>query len=65
LAQVHYKKQVQEWKNTLLRGYERDLFDKYFNAFNHEDKLVNDYLHLLSEYDDGNEVVHPRNCCGD
>lgn len=49
LAQVHYKKQVQEWKNTLLRGYERDLFDKYFNAFNHEDKLVNDYLHSLSD----------------
>lgn len=49
LAQVHYKKQVQEWKNTLLRGYEQDLFDKHFNAFNHEDKLVNEYLHALSD----------------
>jgi len=48
-AQVHYKKQVQEWKNTLLRGYERDLFDKYFEAFNHEDKLVNEYLRSLSD----------------
>ncbi len=49
LAQVHYKKQVQEWKNTLLRGNDRDLFDKYFKAFNNEDKLVNDYLHALSD----------------
>jgi methyl-accepting chemotaxis protein len=49
MAQVHYKKQVQEWKNTLLRGYERDLFDKHFNAFNHEDKLVKEYLHALSD----------------
>lgn len=49
LAQVHYKKQVQEWKNTLLRGNDHDLFDKYFKAFNNEDKLVNEYLHALSD----------------
>ena len=49
LAQVHYKKQVQEWKNILLRGNERDLFDKHLKAFDNEDKLVNENLHTLSD----------------
>lgn len=49
LAQVHFKKQVQEWKNILLRGNEHDLFDKHLRAFNNEDRRVNEYLHSLSD----------------
>ncbi len=60
LAQVHYKKQVQEWKNTLLRGNERDLFDKHFKAFNNEDKLVNDYLHALSDMTEAMRLFIPE-----
>ena len=49
LTQVHFKKQVQEWKNILLRGNEHDLFDKHLRAFDEEDRRVNEYLQLLSD----------------
>lgn len=49
LSQVHFKKQVQEWKNILLRGNDRDLFDKHLTAFNEEEQKVNEYLKSLSQ----------------
>jgi methyl-accepting chemotaxis protein len=49
LAEVHFKKQVQEWKNILLRGNERDLYDRHLKAFNDEDRRVNEYLLSLSD----------------
>ena len=48
LAEVHFKKQVQEWKNILLRGNDKGLFDKHLAAFNEEDRKVNEYLQSLS-----------------
>jgi methyl-accepting chemotaxis protein len=49
LAQVHFKKQVQEWKNILLRGNEQDLYDKHLRAFDDEDRRVNESLQSLSD----------------
>lgn len=49
LSQVHFKKQVQEWKDILLRGNDKDLFDKHLLAFNEEDRKVNEYLKSLSK----------------
>lgn len=48
LSQVHFKKQVQEWKNILLRGNDKNLFDQHWKAFNEEDRKVNEYLKSLS-----------------
>ncbi|MBF0564195.1 MAG: methyl-accepting chemotaxis protein [Nitrospirae bacterium] len=35
-SQVHFKKQVQEWKDILLRGTDKAAFEKYHNNFSKE-----------------------------
>jgi methyl-accepting chemotaxis protein len=49
-AQVHFKKQVQEWKNILLRGQDPELFEKYRRAFQKEETAVMDALFTLKKY---------------
>ncbi len=39
-AQVNFKIQVQEWKNTLLRGSDRSQFDKYWGNFQERESVV-------------------------
>jgi methyl-accepting chemotaxis protein len=46
-AQVHFKKQVQEWKNILIRGRDAATFDKYKSQFTHEETIVRDELTSL------------------
>lgn len=43
-AQVHFKVQVQEWKNILIRGNDPAKFDKYLGAFGEQEKKVQDAL---------------------
>ena len=49
LAQVDFKVQVQEWKDTLLRGQDPDLYDKHFRAFSERSAKVRKDLASLAE----------------
>jgi len=43
-AQVHFKTQVQEWKNILLRGKDPEAFAKYSKGFDEEEEKVKERL---------------------
>ena len=60
LSQVHFKKQVQEWKDLLLRGQEKDLFDIHFKAFNEEDRKTGDYLKSLLKITSDTQITVPQ-----
>ncbi len=48
-AEVHFKRQVQEWKNMLLRGDEAEDFEHYHAAFIKEQAQVRKQLRSLIE----------------
>ncbi|MDE2439919.1 MAG: methyl-accepting chemotaxis protein [Betaproteobacteria bacterium] len=48
-AQHHFKLQVQEWKNILIRGGDPALYEKYLKAFASEEKLVAARLEAVQE----------------
>ncbi len=46
-SQVHFKRQVQEWKDILLRGHDKENFDKYLTNFTKEEAFVQSELNSL------------------
>jgi methyl-accepting chemotaxis protein len=48
-AQVHFKKQVQEWKNVLLRGHEPDALREHLASFDEEERVVQTSLSELRD----------------
>ncbi|HEX8963286.1 MAG TPA: methyl-accepting chemotaxis protein [Rhodocyclaceae bacterium] len=48
-AQVHFKTQVQEWKDVLIRGKDPAAFDKHLAGFNAQNQQTLDNLRLLRE----------------
>jgi methyl-accepting chemotaxis protein len=48
-AQVHFKRQVQEWKDLLLRGQERAQFEHYLDNFKREEARVQELLASLKQ----------------
>ncbi|HYW11682.1 MAG TPA: methyl-accepting chemotaxis protein [Longimicrobium sp.] len=50
-AQVHFKKQVQEWKNVLLRGFDPEMFARYLKGFGEEEAAVRADLQRLRRMD--------------
>ena len=56
-AQLHFKKQVQEWKNVLLRGHEPELYERYLNQFYAEERNTRNALEtLLLLLDEDSEI---------
>ena len=51
---VRFKTQVQEWKNTLIRGYDNKKREKYWTRFNaNAEGITQDYQRLLSRLPPG------------
>jgi signal transduction histidine kinase/CheY-like chemotaxis protein/HPt (histidine-containing phosphotransfer) domain-containing protein len=56
-AQVHFKRQVQEWKNVLLRGHKPDDYAKYWSLFEAEEVKTQSLLADLRRREPGESAA--------
>lgn len=47
-AQIAFQRQVQEWKNILIRGNDSELYDKYLAAFGKQEASMDKHLKELA-----------------
>jgi two-component system sensor histidine kinase/response regulator len=52
-AQVHFKREVQEWKDVLLRGHEPSDYAKYWSLFEKEEATTEALLREIKRRDPG------------
>lgn len=48
-AQVEFQRQIQEWKDILIRGNDQELYDKYYGNFEAKEKAMDSNLLKLKE----------------
>ena len=48
-AQVDFQRQVQEWKNILIRGNDKESYTKYYDGFEKREKLVQEGLKKVND----------------
>lgn len=49
-AQVSFKIQVQEWKNILIRGYNKESFDEYYKKFCEQQESIQSQIKAIREH---------------
>ncbi|MBF0305362.1 MAG: hypothetical protein HQL41_06920 [Alphaproteobacteria bacterium] len=59
-ANIHFKRQVQEWKNVLLRGHDGAARTLYLDSFLNEERAVVEALAGLAALDDDEDLTRLR-----